>query len=93
MKKNLTYKTEGTCSREIEITVNSNIIESVKFYGGCPGNQIGISSLVVGMDVNEVIHRLEGIPCGNRGTSCPDQLAKALTKMKIEEEEAISCPA
>jgi uncharacterized protein (TIGR03905 family) len=45
------------------------------------------------MDVNEVIHRLEGIPCGNRGTSCPDQLAKALTKMKIEEEEAISCPA
>ena len=69
----------GVCSRQISIEISDdNIIESVKFLGGCNGNTQGISALVKGMDVEEAIERLEGIDCGGRGTSCPDQLANAL---------------
>ncbi|MBQ4137483.1 MAG: TIGR03905 family TSCPD domain-containing protein [Clostridia bacterium] len=83
MKKTVTYKTQGTCSRAIEIELDGNIIESVKFVGGCDGNTHGIASLVVGMDAYEVIKRLEGIKCGFKRTSCPDQLANAL-KLELE---------
>lgn len=72
------YKTKGTCSSEIEIELNGDIIESVKFYGGCNGNLQGISRLVKGMTAQQAIERLEGIRCGFKVTSCPDQLAKAL---------------
>ena len=72
------YKTKGTCSSEIEIELNGDIIESVKFYGGCNGNLQGISRLVKGMTAQQAIERLEGIRCGFMATSCPDQLAKAL---------------
>ena len=72
------YKTKGTCSSEIEIELNGDIIESVKFYGGCNGNLQGISCLVKGMTAQQAIERLEGIRCGFKATSCPDQLAKAL---------------
>ena len=72
------YKTSGTCSRAINIELAGNIIKEVQFVGGCNGNTKGISALVKGMDVNEAISRLEGITCGQRSTSCPDQLAKAL---------------
>ena len=72
------YKTKGTCSSEIEIELNGDIIESVKFYGGCNGNLQGISRLVKGMTAQQAIERLEGIRCGFKATSCPDQLAKAL---------------
>ena len=71
-------------SRQINIEVNGDTIESVQFVGGCNGNTQGISSLVKGMKVDEVIARLEGINCNGRGTSCPDQLAKALKSIKGE---------
>ncbi|MBQ7822386.1 MAG: TIGR03905 family TSCPD domain-containing protein [Clostridia bacterium] len=74
----MTYKTQGTCSRAIEIELDGNTVENVKFLGGCDGNTHGIASLVAGMDANEVIKRLEGIKCGFKKTSCPDQLACAL---------------
>ena len=76
------YKTKGVCSRSIEIEEDGDTIQSVKFNGGCNGNTKGISSLVKGMKVDDVISRLKGTDCGGRGTSCPDQLARALEAMK-----------
>ena len=72
------YKTKGTCSVQIDFDIVDDKVRNVKFLGGCNGNTQGISQLVEGMDVNDAISRLEGIQCGFRGTSCPDQLAKAL---------------
>lgn len=80
MRKTITYKTQGTCSRAIEIELDGDIIVSAKFIGGCDGNTHGISNLVRGMKVSDVIERLEGIKCGFKPTSCPDQLANALKK-------------
>lgn len=80
--KKYTYKTQGTCSQAIEITVDDdNRIDSVQFIGGCDGNTKGISSLVRGMKVQDVISKLRGITCGYKSTSCPDQLSKALEAM------------
>lgn len=79
------YKTQGTCSREIHIETESRdgkeYIKSVQYVGGCDGNLKGISKLVAGMEINEVIERLEGTRCGMKPTSCPDQLAKALKQL------------
>lgn len=72
------YKTQGTCSQSIEVDVEDGIIKSVGFVGGCHGNLQGISKIVEGMRVSDVIARFEGIKCGRKPTSCPDQLAKAL---------------
>lgn len=72
------YTTLGTCSREIIVATDNGRIESVEFIGGCNGNTQGVASLVRGMRIEEAIARLEGIDCNGRGTSCPDQLAKAL---------------
>ena len=77
-----TYKTKGTCSTEINFEVENNIIKSVEFVRGCEGNLQGISALVKGMNIDDAISKLEGIDCRNRGTSCPDQLAKALKEWK-----------
>ena len=83
--KEFTYTTKGTCSRAIEISVDDNsIITSVKFIGGCSGNTQGVAALVKGMKADEAISRLEGIRCGFKGTSCPDQLAKALKEITAE---------
>jgi len=82
-----TYKTKGVCSREIEITINENIVEKVKFLGGCAGNTQGISKLVVGMTVDQVVERLKGIKCGFKATSCPDQLAAALQEYKTANKD------
>lgn len=81
----MVYKTKGTCSREIQIETEGDVIKSVKFIGGCNGNTQGISSLVKGMKIQEVIDRTEGIDCGGRGTSCPDQLSKALKQIIAEQ--------
>lgn len=78
-----TFKTSGVCSRTIEYEIEGNTIKSVKFIGGCPGNTIGVSRLVKGKTIDEVISTLEGVPCRN-GTSCPDQLAKALKEYKAK---------
>ena len=72
------YKTHGTCSREIHIDVEGDIIKGVKFIGGCSGNTQGIASLVTGMKIDDVINRTKGIDCNGKGTSCPDQLSKAM---------------
>lgn len=74
------YKPEGVCSREMILEIENGIIKSLKIVGGCDGNTKGISKLVVGMKVEEVIEKLKGINCGFKGTSCPDQLAIALEK-------------
>lgn len=80
------YKTSGTCSRGIEIEINNGIISSVTFNGGCHGNTQGIASLVAGMTPQQVIKRLGGIQCGAKGTSCPDQLAKALQEIEARND-------
>ena len=74
----IVYKTSGTCSDAIEIEVEEGILKDVNYLEGCHGNTQGISRLVKGMKVSEVIERLEGIRCEDRQTSCPDQLARAL---------------
>ena len=76
------YKTRGTCSREIQFDVENDQIKEVRFIGGCMGNIQGISALVKNRNIDEVIDLLKGIDCGGRGTSCPDQLALALTAYK-----------
>lgn len=76
-----TYKTSGVCSRTIDFEVENGIIKEVKFNGGCPGNTQGVARLVKGRSIDEVISLLEGVQCRN-GTSCPDQLAKALKQYK-----------
>ena len=73
-----TAKTSGTCSRQIHFEIENGVLKNVSFVGGCNGNLQGVSHLVEGMNVDDVIKRLEGIDCNGRGTSCPDQLAKAL---------------
>lgn len=75
------YKTKGTCSRSIEIELEDGIVKNVVFNGGCNGNTQGISSLVKGMKAEDVIKRCKNINCNGKGTSCPDQLAKALEEM------------
>ena len=75
------YKTRGTCSREIHIELDGDTLKSVKFIGGCDGNLKGITALVTGMKVTDVIAKLEGIQCHTKGTSCPDQLARALKEV------------
>ena len=72
------YKTYGTCSTLIEVELEDNKIKSVQFIGGCHGNLQGIAKLVTGLPAKEVIEKLEGIRCGTKPTSCPDQLAHAL---------------
>ena len=80
--KELIYNTQGTCSKAIRITLDdNNVVEDVEFIGGCSGNTSGIGKPVKGMPAQEVIKRLEGVTCGMKGTSCPDQLAKALGNM------------
>lgn len=76
------YKTKGTCSQMINFEVVDGKVTNVQFLGGCNGNLKGIAALVEGMPVDEVISRVEGIKCGMKATSCPDQLAKALKEAK-----------
>ena len=78
MAQHYTYKTSGTCSQLIDITIEGDTVVEVAFTGGCMGNTQGVAALVRGMKVAEAIARLEGIDCRGRGTSCPDQLACAL---------------
>lgn len=73
-----TYNTSGTCSKSITFNVENGIVTDIEFFGGCNGNLKGIAALCEGLTVDEIIERLEGIKCGFKPTSCPDQLAKAL---------------
>ena len=80
--KKVIYSPKGVCSRQIELEVDGNKIASCKFIGGCSGNTQGVAALVAGMNIDDAITRLEGIRCGFRPTSCPDQLAQALKTVK-----------
>lgn len=77
-----TYQTQNVCSREILVETEDGKIRNVEFLGGCNGNLKGIAKLVRGMEIDEVIRRLEGTTCGHKETSCPDQLCKALRRLK-----------
>ncbi len=76
------YKTKGTCSQRILFELDGDTVRNVQFIGGCNGNLKGIGVLVEGMNVDEVISRIDGIKCGMKSTSCPDQLAQALKEAK-----------
>ena len=78
------YKTSGTCSKFIKLSIKNNIIEDIQFVGGCPGNLLGIQNLVKGMGIDEVISKFQGVPCGDKPTSCPDQLALCLQQYKLQ---------
>ena len=78
MEKTISYQTKGTCSRRIDVTLENGIVKNVRFIGGCMGNTQGVAALVCGMEASEAVRRLRGIDCGGRGTSCPDQLSRAL---------------
>ena len=83
--KHIQYQTQGTCSQLIDVTVDeNNVIQQVFFLGGCNGNLQGISKLVVGQKIDDVIARLSGIRCGKKSTSCPDQLSLALEALKAQ---------
>ncbi len=77
-----TYITSGVCATKIEFVVEDNIVKKIEFKSGCPGNLEGISKLAEGMKVEEVISKLQGITCGDKPTSCPDQLARALAQLQ-----------
>ena len=79
---NYQYTTKGTCSREIYFQIEDGKLTNVSFLGGCNGNLKGIAALVEGMDIDDVIARVEGIHCGMKSTSCPDQLAKVLKALE-----------
>ena len=81
--KHIQYETVGTCSKLIDVTADENdIIQQVFFLGGCNGNLQGISQLVRGQKIDDVIHKIDGIRCGAKNTSCPDQLCRALERLK-----------
>ncbi len=83
--KHIQYQTEGTCSLLIDVVADDNdVIQQVAFLGGCNGNLQGISRLVAGQKIDDVIERLNGIDCGGKGTSCPDQLCRALEQLKAQ---------
>ena len=80
MKKHIEYKTKGTCARAVIVDVEDGIITDCSFVGGCSGNTQGVAALAEGMSTDEIIEKLSGIRCGFKGTSCPDQLAKAVAE-------------
>lgn len=81
------YNAHGVCTHSILIDIEDGIVKSAKFIGGCPGNTSGISRLVAGMKADDVIARLEGVTCGRKPTSCPDQLAQALKAVLAKEAQ------
>ena len=89
--KHIQYATSGTCSKLIDVSADENdVIQQVFFLGGCHGNLQGISKLVTGQKIDDVIARLDGIRCGNKRTSCPDQLCRALEQLKTVTPEEIA---
>lgn len=84
MNKHIEYNTKGTCSRKVILDIEDDIIKDCSFISGCPGNTLGVATLVKGMTVTEAISKLKGIRCGSKSTSCPDQLARALEEALAE---------
>lgn len=84
--KTIQYRTQGTCCALMNIVLDDNKVYDVEFVGGCPGNLQGIRKLIIGMDIDEVIEKLQGIRCGGKSTSCPDQLSQCLLQYKDSME-------
>ncbi|EDS76634.1 conserved hypothetical protein [Clostridium botulinum C str. Eklund] len=82
-----TYIPKGVCSKQIDFEIEDNKLKNASFIGGCNGNLKGICSLVEGMDIDSIIKKLRGIDCRGKGTSCPDQLAKALEEIKNKKKQ------
>ena len=76
------YAPQGVCSMQMIFEIDNGIVKDLQIIGGCPGNTVGVSTLVKGKNIDEIIQMLKGIPCGSKGTSCPDQIAKALQEYK-----------
>ena len=92
LRNTTVYQPRGVCSRAIYLETEDGIVRSVRFEGGCNGNAQGVSRLVAGRPVAEVIERLRGIDCGGKGTSCPDQLAQALERVATQKpQETVPC--
>lgn len=89
MKKSYEYKPKGVCSIKMIVESENDIVTKVEIVGGCPGNSQGVSKLCIGRKIDDVINVLEGIDCRGRGTSCPDQLAKAFVKLR--DSEKVNC--
>lgn len=81
------YKTKGTCSTQIKVDLDGNVIKSVEFTGGCNGNLNGISKIVEGMTVEDIVSKFSGIKCGSKSTSCPDQLSLAVKEAYASQTE------
>ena len=82
----MVYQTKGTCSEQIHIEIENDIIQSVKFVKGCPGLTKALERIMIGIPLQDAIRKLDGIQCLDKGTSCPDQLAKALKQYVSEKE-------
>ena len=82
--KKFSFTPKGVCSSKMNIVIDNGIIKDIEIIGGCPGNTLGVSKLCIGRNVEDVIELLSGIDCRSRGTSCPDQLAKALEEILVE---------
>lgn len=76
------FKPQGVCSQEMVVNIEDGIIKEAKIIGGCAGNTVGLTNLLVGMSIEEAIKKLKGIPCGYKGTSCPDQMARGLEEIQ-----------
>ena len=85
----LEYQTSGTCCQLMQVKIKDNKIVDAQFLGGCNGNLKGIRSLIIGMNIDDVIEKLQGITCGAKPTSCPDQLAKCLIEYKTKKAAAV----
>ena len=79
---------EGVCSQAVELLINDGVVEQARFHGGCGGNTQGICRLIAGMTIAEVVRRLQGIDCGGKGTSCPDQLSQVLASLSPDEQQS-----
>ena len=89
MSKVIQYRTVGTCCQIMQVEIENDIILNAEFLGGCNGNLNGIKSLIKGMNIDEVIEKLQGITCGSKNTSCPDQLAKCLIAYKEKSMQEV----
>ena len=89
MSEIIQYQTSGVCCGIMQVKINGEVIEDAEFFGGCNGNLKGIKSLIKGMKVDDVISKLQGIKCGDKSTSCPDQLAKCLVEYKSKQLKTV----
>lgn len=84
------YTPDGVCSSEMIFEIEEDVVKKLEIVGGCPGNTVGVSKLIENRNVDDIIELLKGIPCRNKGTSCPDQVAKALEEYKKQQKDSIS---